>query len=286
MTSSETSRAPRNLFSMSSLLEPDAPAAAPTLEAGGLMADWRDFVFLHFALAPEELVPYVPYPLELYEGQAFVSLVSFRLERLRPARWLPPALGRFLLRPLSDHNFLNVRTYVRGPAGAGIFFIAEWIDNPLSLLFARLTYGLPYRRADMDRRALPGAGLRRVAVRDRRSGRASHLVIPATAHAPARTALAGSRDAFLLENYIAYTHRRGVGRWFEVRHPRWHAAPFHLARIDATLLEAEYPWFKHATLLGGHLAPGFSDITMSAPRRIPTAPARVAAEVAAPAHGH
>ncbi len=236
----------------------------------GLIADWRDFVFLHFAVDPAALAPHVPYPLDLHEGRAFVSLVSFRMERLRPARGLPPAFGRWLLRPVSDHQFLNVRTYVRGPAGTGIHFITEWIDRPASRWFASLTYGLPYRLAALERRDQAGAGLRRITVHDAATDRASHLVVPTAVDAPPAEAIAGSAAAFLLERYLAYTHRRGIGRWFAVAHPHWQVRPFQLARFDFTLFEAEYPWFSHAHFTGGHLAAGFADVAMSLPRAIRT----------------
>lgn len=238
----------------------------------GLIADWRDFVFLHFAVPPEDLAPYVPYPLDLHEGRAFVSLVSFRFERVRPARWLPPALGLWLMRPVSDHLFLNVRTYVRGPAGPGIHFIAEWIDNPLSLRLGPLTYGLPYRLARMERHELPGTGLTRIGVHDPRSNLGTHLVVPSAGDAPPRRCEAGTIDAFLLERYVAYTHHRGTGRWLEVHHAPWRAAPFRLARFDTALFDEEYPWFRRATCSGGHIAAGFHDVGMSFPRRV-TAPA-------------
>jgi uncharacterized protein len=234
-----------------------------------LIADWRRFAFLHFAVEPAELAPHVPYPLELFDGRAWVSLVSFRLENMRPAAsWIPPALGRCLLRAISDHSFLNVRTYVRGPAGPGIHFIAEWINNPISLRCGPIAYGLPYRLAVMERHELPGTGLQRIAVHDRASRRSAHMIVPAAPESEPRETAPGSLDAFLLERTIAYTHRRGVGRWFAVEHPRWTASPFNLARFDAPLLEAEYPWFRRTTFVGGHFADGFADIAMSAPRRI------------------
>src|SRR5260221_86091 len=124
---------------------PPGRAARVARGGGGIdplfIADWRRFVFLHFALRPGVLAPAVPYALDLREGRAFVSLVSFSLERMRPGRVVPPALGRLLMRPISDHPFLNVRTYVRGAGGPGIQFLAEWIDNPLSLRLGPLSYG-------------------------------------------------------------------------------------------------------------------------------------------------
>ena len=106
-------------------------------------ADWTRFIFLHYALPPSDLAPYTPLELDCRDGRAFVSLVFFRFEGMRPAQFLPQSLGRFLFRPASDHWFLNVRTYVRGPAGPGIQFLVEWMDNPISLRLGPWLYGLP-----------------------------------------------------------------------------------------------------------------------------------------------
>ena len=50
------------------------------------LADWLDATFIHFALPPETLRPFVPFPLDVFDGEAFVSLVAFTQQRLRPAR--------------------------------------------------------------------------------------------------------------------------------------------------------------------------------------------------------
>ncbi|MGH8018949.1 MAG: DUF2071 domain-containing protein [Opitutaceae bacterium] len=234
--------------------------------AGGFVADWRDVVFLHYALPAVDLAPHVPQPLDVVDGRAFVSLVSFELERMRPARAVPPMIGRWLMRPFSDHQFLNLRTCVRGAAGPGIHFIAEWINNPLSARVGPSSYGLPYRKAAMTREFMHGSGLRRIAVRDAETNAAASLVVPITPDAPPRKAAAGSLDAFLLERYRAYTHTGGKSRHFEINHPRWLAAPFRLARSNMQLLDDLYPWFKYTTFIGGHLAAGFEDVVMGPPR--------------------
>jgi hypothetical protein len=113
--------------------------------------------------------------------------------------------------------------------------------------------------------------LTRIAVRDPKSGLGTHLVVPTTGDAPACTSERGTASAFLLERYIAYTHHRGKGRWFEVQHAPWEAAPFQLARFDTALFENEYPWLRRATCVGGHLAKGFADVAMSVPQRVETA---------------
>src|SRR5690348_9171346 len=75
------------------------------------VADWTDAVFVHFAIDPRVLQPHVPFELDLYGGKAYVSLVAFTQERLRPR--VGGRLAAALSAPLATHHFLNVRTYVR-----------------------------------------------------------------------------------------------------------------------------------------------------------------------------
>src|SRR5258705_1653154 len=102
-------------------------------------ADWRDALFVHYAIEPGVLQRHVPFELELFEGRAWVSLVAFTQRRLRPAvggRWTSWAMA-----PVATHPFLNLRTYVRGDDGVtGICFLAEWIPNRLSRMVGPLMY--------------------------------------------------------------------------------------------------------------------------------------------------
>src|SRR5829696_5541135 len=103
-------------------------------------ADWLDVIFVHFRIDPARLAPLVPLPLDVYQGDAYVSLVAFTQSNLRPR--VGGRFGAMLAAPLAHHEFLNVRTYVRcgddarGDGGGGdvrgIFFIAEWIPNRLA----------------------------------------------------------------------------------------------------------------------------------------------------------
>jgi uncharacterized protein YqjF (DUF2071 family) len=57
--------------------------------------------------------------------------------RLRPR--LGGRIGEWLLRPIARHELLNVRTYVQPMGEPGIYFLAEWIPNALSVQLARLS---------------------------------------------------------------------------------------------------------------------------------------------------
>jgi uncharacterized protein len=243
-------------------------AAAAHLPAPGrlcLCADWREMRFFHYAFDPAVLAPHVPLPLDLYEGRAHVSLVLFHLERMRP--WGTGPLGRTCFRAISDHPFLNLRAYVRGPAGPGIHFLAEWISNPLSLHLGPLTYGLPYRRAAFHFETARPGGTDRVCLQGAEGGRAS-FVLP-TRHERLDRAAPGTAEHFLLERYIAYTHRETT-RWFCVDHAPWNFHRLDWIRADTELIERSFPWFSLGKLVGAHASPGVCDVRMSLPRRVKT----------------
>src|SRR5215203_4349892 len=108
-----------------------------------LTADWTPAVFIHYAVAPEVLQPLVPFPLDLCDGNAYVSVVAFVQHDLRPT--FGGRLAAFLSRPLATHPFCNVRTYVVVQGERGIYFLAEWIPNRLAAMLGPPLYGLPYR---------------------------------------------------------------------------------------------------------------------------------------------
>lgn len=230
-------------------------------------------LFVHFALPPESLAPHVPFPLDTHEGSAFVSLVFFRLERMRPPG--TGTIGRWLTRPISDHPFLNVRTYVRGPAGPGIHFLTEWIPNRLSVPIGPRVYGLPYRFARFRGALGESSHVGEVQVTDPALEAGLHLSIPAC-EAPLMSAAAGSRDDFLLERYTAYTHHQGVSRYFRVRHDAWRWIRPAWLRSDTDLVRRAFPWFAGASYAGAHRSPGVFGVRMGRPHRVGAAPIGIA----------
>jgi uncharacterized protein YqjF (DUF2071 family) len=231
-------------------------------------ADWTQFVFVHYALPPEELAPHTPLELDCRDGRAFVSLVFFRFDRMRPARFFPDPIGRMLLRPASDNWFLNVRTYVRGAGGPGIQFLIEWMDNPLSLYVGPWLYGLPYRSGKFDCPTEEENGQAHLRVTDSATGEALQVCIQRHADEEA-TVCPDSLEEFLLEKYTAYTHHRGISRFFKILHPHWKITRPTLLKIDDTLIRNSCPWFEHAEILSAQAAEGFRNVAMSPPHRLP-----------------
>jgi len=106
-------------------------------------ARWDRAVFIHYEADPAALQLDVPFELDLRQGRAFVSIVAFTLSRMRPR--IGGRLGEWLFKPIATHEFLNVRTYVRHRGEPGIYFLAEWLSNPLSVHLGPRTFGLPYK---------------------------------------------------------------------------------------------------------------------------------------------
>ncbi|HZE98601.1 MAG TPA: DUF2071 domain-containing protein [Planctomycetota bacterium] len=232
----------------------DARGLFETAEGRPLFhAGWQRTVFIHYAVDPTALQPQVPFPLDVRDGKAYVSLVAFTLTDLRFALGGPG---------LTTHGFLNVRTYV---PGNGIYFLAEWLPNPFCVFLGPRLYGLPYRRGRLTYDHVHETGR----LHGRVEGREGALdfdapIDPATRFAPSEP---GSLDEFLLERYTAFTERRGLERLFRVWHHPWPQVPVDVTVRDDSLLAATGPWFRGARLAGANYSPGFKEVWMGRPRR-------------------
>jgi uncharacterized protein len=109
-----------------------------------MFQSWQQLLFAHWSLPPEAVRAAVPPPLvlDLHEGRAWVGITPFRVDGLR-VRGLPALPGA------SSFEELNCRTYVRLGDRTGVFFFSLDAASTAAVLGARLTYRLPYHRADM-----------------------------------------------------------------------------------------------------------------------------------------
>ncbi|HXC99170.1 MAG TPA: DUF2071 domain-containing protein [Verrucomicrobiae bacterium] len=251
-------------------------------------ADWLRVLFLHFEVDAEALQREVPFPLDLHEGRAYVSLVAFTMRDMRPR--VGGRLGTLLFKPIATHNFLNVRTYVKHRGETGIHFLAEWLDNPLSVLLGPLAFGLPYRFGQLHYQhnheagalhgqvipASPFFNRNRSPYLPRLEYRAE--INPNPMFGPCDT---NSLDEFLLERYTAFNgnpSRRQPEdssltipdsmsrRFFRIWHPPWPQVPVHISSLETGLLESVWPWFAGARLVGAHYSPGVHGVWMGRPQ--------------------
>lgn len=108
--------------------------------------EWNDALFLHWQVDLEELKRFVPNELEidLLEGKAWVSVVAFAMERIRP-RYIPA------FAPVSNFLEINVRTYIKTKDKSGVYFLSMEGGKSVSCHVARSISKLPYRYSKIER---------------------------------------------------------------------------------------------------------------------------------------
>jgi uncharacterized protein len=230
------------------------------------IADWSRVLMIHYRVDKEQLQPFVPYKLDLYNDQAFISVVAFTLENMRPffGGWMTA----WLLKPIATHEFLNIRTYVRHGNETGIFFMTEWLSNRLSVSLGPYPFGLPYKYGQLNYRhtweelALAGE---MIDWRDQ-------TVFAYAAHlqndAKFRLCKPASPDEWLMERYTAFTCRAGKKRLFRVWHPPWDQISAQVTVTQETLLQENWPFFHSAKLHSANFSPGARNVWMGRPHGI------------------
>jgi uncharacterized protein YqjF (DUF2071 family) len=230
------------------------------------IAGWRRVLMMHFEVDAGTLQRDVPFQLDLRDGRAFVSLVAFTMEGMRPrfgGNWTAR-----LFKPIATHDFLNMRTYVVANGEPGIHFIAEWLTNRLAVMLGPTTFGLPYRygRIAYDFNRPCGSLQGRVADADNRMAInfGGNLVEPARF----QPAEAGSLTEWLMERYTAFNAAGGRKRFFRVWHPPWPQCPAKMEVQGLNFLARHWPWGEDTRLVGANYSPGFDAVWMARPHKV------------------
>lgn len=229
------------------------------------LCDWARALFIHYEVDADALQREVPYALDLHEGKAYVSLVAFTMENLRPERG--GRFGRWAFTPIAAHSFMNVRTYVKHRGETGIYFLLEWVPNRLSVLLGPATFGLPYRFGRLDYRNHHDTGNVDGCVSVDRCGAtlSYRAETPAGAHyAPCER---GTASEFLLERYTAFTSDSGTKLLFRVWHKPWPQIAVDAQVDDESLLAETFGWFGQARRAGANYSTGVEDVWIGFPHR-------------------
>jgi uncharacterized protein YqjF (DUF2071 family) len=225
-------------------------------------ATWDRVVFIHYEAEPVVLQECVPFPLDLHGGRAFVSLVAFTMRRMRPR--CGGRAGEWLFKPIATHEFLNLRTYVRAKNEPGIFFLAEWLSNRLSVPLGPALFGLPYRFGRIN--YIHAKATHEISGRvEAKQGRMQYRGALRTQEPAACER--GSLAEFLTERYTAFTHRFVGRRMFRVWHEPWKLVPLDLKVLDDRLLTQTGGWFRTAEYVDASYSPGV-DVWMGRPLRL------------------
>lgn len=193
---------------------------------------WEQVSFLHWPTDPAVVQRLIHPDLtpDTHDGRAWVGLVPFRMVGIAP--WSGPSIPFFGTFPET-----NVRTYVIGPHGPGVWFHSLDASRLLPVAIARLGYRLPYFYSAMHIENDGGVVTYR-SVRKRPGPRGAGGVVEV---APGPVIVGSGLDHFLTARWRLYTSQRGCLHSAEVRHPEW---PLRSARVvhreDGLVHEAGY----------------------------------------------
>lgn len=109
--------------------------------------EWHDVLFAHWKYAPELVERILPTGLQpdIYNGDAWISLVAFEVRGMRPHFF--PAFS-----PVSDFFEINMRTYVKRNGRQGIYFLSLEAQKTLSAFMGRTAIGLNYYKSEIVHR--------------------------------------------------------------------------------------------------------------------------------------
>jgi hypothetical protein len=214
---------------------------------------WADLLFVHWRADPDALQRLIPAPLELdvFEGEAFVGLVPFRMAdcAFRGFSWLPAAAG------LRDFYECNVRTYVRLGDQRGVWFLSLDAQTLLPVLGGRWLWSLNYIHSRFEVSHESGTIDYRLTRRSgpwpKASTRVSWRV--GSRLTPSKP---GELAYFLTERYLLFTRRFGKIAAGRVAHDPW------------TLHDGELLALEDGLVRAGGAAPLGDPIVYASPRLV------------------
>jgi uncharacterized protein len=168
--------------------------------------EWNQALFVHWAVPAIVLEKHLPpaLPLDTFEGYAYISLVAFTMQKIRP-RYLPA------FAPVSDFHEINLRTYIEKDSRKGVYFFSIEAGRRLSAFIARQLSGLPYEPSD----------IRRFAGTYDSTNAASHTNLAVEFETGGILLDKTALDIWLTERYCLYhAHKQGLYR-YDIHHQEW-----------------------------------------------------------------
>jgi uncharacterized protein YqjF (DUF2071 family) len=214
---------------------------------------WSHISFFHWRCEPSRIRFLLPFDLtvDIHDSSAWVSLTPFLLEGLRPAM-APDFLGM-------TFPETNLRTYVRGPEGPGLWFFSLDAAAWSAVLGARAGYALPYFRSQMN---VQVDGNDILYTSRRTTGENVRIHVQKADSIPQPSPL----DVFLTARFRLYSQRGSRIYHAEVQHEPWPLYSLNILDFHEEL--------RHAAFLGNtgelvlsHYSPGV-EATVSLPSRL------------------
>ena len=210
---------------------------------------WADVVWCHWRVPATVMRDRFPPGVraEEFDGSAWVGLVPFEMRDLRLV-----AGGRRLPAVPTTTSFseVNVRTYVTGPQGPGVWFDTLDASTPLGAFVARAAWSLPYVRSEIVSSArlatpVPDDPFTAGSPRSWSITRSDGTTAAVRATVGSRRTGPDALDEFLTERYALYARAWWARRralWAPVEHESWVRHDCEDVAVDAGVVRAAgYP---------------------------------------------
>lgn len=196
---------------------------------------WSSIVWCHWRVPEADVAGRLPPGVrpDLFDGSAWVGVVPFEMRDLRVV-----VAGRDLPSVPTAASFseVNVRTYVIGPNGPGVWFDTLDASSRLGSLVARAAWSLPYVPSRIAASATDGPSTRAWSV-ERPDGTTTGISVTAGDVIGDTTAL----DEFLTERYALYARAWWAPKrslWAPVAHDPWTLRAAHDVTVGPELVRA------------------------------------------------
>lgn len=181
-----------------------------------LTAEWKNLLMLNYQVDPGLLQRLLPAgtELDLFQGQAYVSLIGFEFNQTRIRGVAIPFHRNF--------EEVNLRFYVKRFTRRGVVFIRELVPKRAVAAAARLFFGENYSFAAMAHSICVDPEQDNVEAEYSWGSGASRCFLRIETQEPSFVPDEGSLSQFITEHYWGYTARSdGSSHEYEVQHPRW-----------------------------------------------------------------
>ncbi len=218
-----------------------APSQRPSSRIAGYQR-WRSLLFMHWEVPVATMRSLVPrqLDLDLWDGKAYLGIVPFEMEGIRPWWWPESCSLKFLE--------TNLRTYVVCNGKPGIYFFSLEANSRLAVYGARTGWSLPYYYATASIKK-SDEQIEYGSVRPH--GGPTHPVRYQVGQelGPSEP---GSLEHFLLERYFLFVVRRGRVLAGQVHHTPYPAFEAKITSVNVGLMAAagfpqtkDLPCFSH-----------------------------------------
>lgn len=179
--------------------------------------EWNRAIFLHWKVPVGTLRKCVPQALNLdtFEGDAYISLVAFTMEQIRP-RYLPA------VSLVSDFHEINLRTYIENDERKGVYFLNIEAAKQLSVFMAKTLSGLPYEKSSIRRTD------HQYQSSNRKKGFSFHCDYTVEGKLSDKSTL----DQWLTERYCLYLDEGESVYRYDIHHKEWELHDMGIKHLD------------------------------------------------------